>query len=170
MTAAATAEVAALRSGDEVELHAMSPQDAADLLEFHHGLSPQTIYFRFFTAHPELSARELDRFTHVDHADREALVACVDGRIVAIGRYDRAPGTDAAEVAFVVTDAWQGHGLGTVLLHRLAELARARGVRRLTAETLPVNRKMLDVFRNSGLPVATRFSDGVVHVTLELVP
>jgi GNAT superfamily N-acetyltransferase len=165
-----TRESVVLPSGETVELHAMAGSDAAALLEFHHGLSAETTYLRFFNVHPELSVRELEHFTHVDHGDREALVAMHDGRIIAVGRYDRCPGADDAEVAFVVTDAWQHHGLGSLLLRRLADLAARRGVRTLTAETLPMNRRMLDVFRHAGFPVTTSFADGVVHVTLSLVP
>jgi GNAT superfamily N-acetyltransferase len=165
---ATAADVVQLPTGEQIELHTMDPDDAQGLLEFHRRLSSETIYLRFFTAHPELSARELDRFTHVDHLDREAVVASSQGQIVAVGRYDRRPGAHDAEVAFVVTDGWQGHGLGTTLLGRLADLARSRGIDRFTAETLATNRKMLEVFRHSGLPMSTTLTDGVVHVTLEL--
>lgn len=170
-TVALAPEPVALPTGERVELHLMDPADAGALVEFHEGLSNETTYLRFFSAHPRLSARELDHFTQVDHLDREALVACKDGCILAVGRYDRRCGADDAEVAFVVADAWQGHGLGSLLLRRLAELARARGVRRLTAETLAINGKMLEVFRLSGLSMTTTpCSDGVVHVVLELEP
>lgn len=170
MTTCAFRERVLLPTGERVELRAMDEGDARALLEFHHGLSLKTTYFRFFSAHPELSQREVDRFTHVDHVDREAIVAMSGERIIGVGRYDRVPQTAGAEVAFVVADEWQHHGLGPVLLVHIADLARARGIHRLVAETLPTNRPMLAVFRNAGLPMTTRFEDGVVHVTLELEP
>jgi RimJ/RimL family protein N-acetyltransferase len=121
--------------------------------------------------HPELSDQELQRFTHVDHVNREALVAVHRREIVGVARLDRlSDGGDEAEVAFVVADAWQGRGLGTVLFERLAARARELGIRRFVADTLVVNRRMLAVFRATGLPVAERFEGSVVHIVLELDP
>jgi GNAT superfamily N-acetyltransferase len=157
-----------LRTGEAIDLHPMDGSDAAALLEFHHQLSPETTYLRYFTPHPELSPAELEHFTHVDHVDREAIVATANGHVIAVGRYDRRPGAPDAEVAFVVADAWQRHGIGSILLRHLVDLARARGIERLTAETLSTNRPMLRTFRASGLPMATALQGGVVHVELGL--
>jgi RimJ/RimL family protein N-acetyltransferase len=159
---------ATLHDGSQVDLYPMCPRDAARLLRFHHALSPETTYLRFFSFHPELSRAELHRFTHVDHVDREAIVAVASGEIVAVARFDRESDRVDAEIAFVVADSWQGRGLGTVLLHHLATRARALGVRRFVAETLPHNAPMLAVFHHSGLPYEQRFAGGVVHVTLDL--
>jgi RimJ/RimL family protein N-acetyltransferase len=68
----------------------------------------------------------------------------------------------------VVADVWQGEGLGSALFDRLAARARELGLERLTAEVLPHNRRMLNLFHRSGLPVTARFRDGVVHVILDL--
>jgi GNAT superfamily N-acetyltransferase len=157
-----------LRDGTHVELHVMRPGDAGDLVRFHHSLSPETTYLRFFSVHPELSDGEVERFTHVDHHAREALVATVDDHIVAVARYDRGEDEAEAEAAFVVADAWQGEGLGRALLHRLAVRARAEGISRLTAQVLPHNHRMLSVFRHAGWPMRSVLRDGVVHVELDL--
>jgi GNAT superfamily N-acetyltransferase len=157
-----------LRDGTNVDLHVMRPDDAGDLVRFHHTLSPETTYLRFFSVHPELSEREVERFTNVDHHGREALVATVDGHIVAVGRFDRVGDSAEAEVAFVVADVWQGEGLGRALLHRLASRARDEGITRLTAEVLPHNHRMLSVFRHAGWPMQSSFRGDVVHVELDL--
>lgn len=158
----------ALRDGTRLEVRPMHRTDAGRLVRFHHTLSPETIRLRFFTFHPELSPRELDRFTHVDHRDREALVAVVDDEIVAVARYDLQPHGASAEVAMVVADGWQGRGLGTVLFRALVERARAVGIDRFVADTLGDNHRMLKVFNHAGLPIAHRFEDGLVHLTMEL--
>jgi GNAT superfamily N-acetyltransferase len=165
---AAVADDLVLRDGASVRLRRMEEGDAPRLVRFHDTLSSETVYLRFFSVHPHLSDPEVHRFTHVDHRDREAIVALHGDDIVAVARYDRMPDRDEAEVAFVVTDAWQGLGLGSALLGRLADMARAEGVTRLRAETLPHNRRMLAVFHHSGLPVHTRVEDGVVHAELDL--
>jgi len=146
----------------------MSADDAAGLLRFHHTLSPETTHSRFFSVHPELSAAELHRFTHVDHDEREAIVATVAGEIVGVARFDRLGGGGDAEVAFVVADSFQGRGIGTLLFDRLAERAREVGVSRFVADTLPHNRRMLAVFHHAELPMETVFRDGVVHVAIDL--
>jgi GNAT superfamily N-acetyltransferase len=162
---------AELRDGTVVMIEPMHRTDAARLDRFHHTLSPETTRLRFFHLHPELSEREIERFTHVDHEDREALVAVHEDQIIAVARFDRlGDGSSDAEVAFVVADAWQGRGLGSVLFRRLAARAAELGVRRLVAETLFSNRRMLAVFRHAVLPCVETIQGDVVRVVLDLSP
>jgi GNAT superfamily N-acetyltransferase len=123
---------------------------------------------RYFNGHPHLSEREAERFASVDHRTREALVAVLDDKLIAVGRYEMLDNELDAEVAFVVVDRWQGLGLGSILLHELAALARAAGVRRFVAETLAENHRMLAVFTRSGLRTTTSITQGIVSVTMEL--
>jgi GNAT superfamily N-acetyltransferase len=152
------------QGGGGLLLRRIRPSDRLGLAAFHQGLSPRSVYRRFFSVHPELSAREIERFTRVDGVDRLALVVEDGQRLVAIGRYDRTPGTAEAEVAFVVADAFQHHGLAPVLLERLADAARRQGIMIFTAITLVENRDMLHVFSMSGYPVVGATEDGVVSI------
>jgi acetyl coenzyme A synthetase (ADP forming)-like protein len=161
---------ALLADGTVVQLRPIQPADAAALERFHATLSPETIRRRFFTPHPRLSAAELERFTVVDHRDREALVACIAGEIIGVARYEGLPGTRDAEAAFVVADRWQGSGVGTLLLEHLGARGRDNGLERFVAETLGDNRRMLDVFAHSGLAPTTSWQDGVVHLVMALAP
>jgi GNAT superfamily N-acetyltransferase len=140
------------------------PDDGARLVAFHEHLSTRSVYLRFFTVHPTLSEGEVRRFTTVDYVDRLALVATVGDRLVAVARYDRAPGATDAEVAFVVADEYQHHGIGSLLLDDLAAAARDRGVTTFHADTLAENHAMLDVFRHAGFPVTSRMEHGTVSL------
>jgi RimJ/RimL family protein N-acetyltransferase len=110
----------------------------------------------------------VQRFTRVDYRDRLALVAEFDGQLIAVARYDRLAGTDKAEVAFVVADAYQCHGLGGILLHRLADAAIERGIESFVAETLAGNERMQAVFRESGFEVHSSFDGSVVNVAFPI--
>src|SRR4051794_7479101 len=130
--------------------------------------SDQTRYYRFFGPLKRLSDRELHRFTHVDHDSRVAFVVLLGDQVIAVGRYDRLPGTADAEVAFLVEDAHQGRGLGSVLLEHLAAAGRERGVERFVAEVLAQNSRMVRVFRDAGYHAERSFEDGVVHLTFPI--
>src|SRR5665213_599720 len=95
------------KAGTKVHLRPIRPDDAPRLIDFHQHLSPRSVYRRFFSAHPRLSAAEVERFTCVDYVDRMAFIAEDGDQLVAVGRYDRSPGTAEAEVAFVVADQYQ---------------------------------------------------------------
>ena len=151
-----------LSDSTRCNLRPIRPNDADLLVEFHKHLSPRSSYLRFFTFHPILSASEVERFTSVDYVDRLALVVEADGKLIAVGRLDRHVGTSEAEVAFVVADEYQYHGLGSLLLDELALAARARGITTFLADTLSENHAMLDVFRHSGFTMSTDTEYGTV--------
>jgi GNAT superfamily N-acetyltransferase len=146
------------------------PEDAGQLVAFHRHLSPHSVYLRFFSFHPELSEAEVYRFTTVDYQDRLALVALDDDRLIGVGRFDRKPGEAEAEVAFVVADEYQHHGVGTLLLDELARAARQRGIETFRADTLAENRPMLDVFHHAGFPVTSRVEYGTVTLRFPIAP
>ncbi len=156
--------------GNSVQVRPIRPDDDPFLTEFHEHLSAQSVYRRFFFMHPRLSAAETERFTHVDYVDRLALVAEHSGRLVAAGRYERLPGIADAEVALVVADEFQHHGIGTILLERLAEAAWKNGIAVFVAQTLSENRGMLEVFLKSGFHVTFATVHGTVNVRFPIQP
>jgi GNAT superfamily N-acetyltransferase len=160
----------ATRDGTRMRSRPIRPEDSAELSRFHGFLSPSSVYRRYFYVHPELSRKEIDHLTTVDYVDRLALVVEHAGQLVAVGRYERYPGTTDAEVAFVVADAYQHRGLGTLLLGQLAAAARRTGISRLRATVLVENRAMVDVFTSSGFPMATTSESGVISVRLSIEP
>jgi GNAT superfamily N-acetyltransferase len=146
------------------------PEDAERLVAFHRHLSPHSVYLRFFSVHPELSKAEVARFTTVDYEDRLALVALDGDRLIGVGRFDRRPREAEAEVAFVVADEYQHHGIGSLLLDELARAARQRGIDTFRADTLAENRAMLDVFHHAGFPVISSIEYGTVTLRFSIAP
>jgi GNAT superfamily N-acetyltransferase len=164
---------AVLPDGSVVALRLAVPDDRDELTRFFHRLSRESLRRRFFGP-VEPSARLLDTFcasSHPEHAATLVALLADDGvtRAVAVASYFRI-GAATAEVAFAVEDRFQGHGLGTVLLDRLAALARAEGFTRFEAVTLPDNARMLDMFRDSGFEVHLKPERGSITVQLSLTP
>ncbi len=159
---------AVLADGGTVHVRPITPDDADRLRAFHSRLSPETVYNRFFSMVRTLPARDVERFTTVDHDERAALVAVLRDQIVGVCRYARLTGTADAEVAVVVEDAHQGRGLGALLLEHMEAAARERGVERFVADVLPQNRRMLAVFRSAGFEIAREMADGYVELTFPI--
>ena len=159
-----------LRDGSTAHLRPIRPDDAEGLARMHGAQSQTSIYLRFFTYKSSLSTKELERFTRVDHRDRVCFVLVLADRIIGVGRYDRTDRHDDAEVAFMISDAHQGRGIGSILLEHLAAAARENGIDHFSAEVLPENRKMLRVFAEAGYELTRKFDDGVVVVGFDIDP
>jgi len=159
------------RSGRRIEIRALRPGDRADLAAAVGRVSTQNLYHRFFAVKRNFTEQEIAFFLNVDFVNHVALVAVMEegGRpmIIGGGRYivvDR----KKAELAFAVIDRYQGQGIGAVLMHHLAAIARGNGLKELIADVMPDNMPMLKVFEKSRLPHSTTREAGVVHVCLRL--
>ncbi len=156
--------------GGTVHLRPICPDDADGLVGLMERSSDQTRYYRFFGPMKRLSEKDLRRFTHVDHDNRVAFVLLLGDQLIGVGRYDRYPDTDDAEVAFLIEDAHQGRGLGSVLLEHLAAAALERGIKRFVAEVLAQNNRMVRVFLDAGYKPTRTYEEGVVHLAFPIAP
>lgn len=159
-----------LRNGSTAHLRPIQPNDSDGLQKMHQGQSESSVYMRYFTYKSSLTAKELKRFTEVDHVDRVAFVVTLGEDIIGIGRYDRLDDPAEAEVAFNISDSHQGMGVGSILLEHLAAAARENDIERFSAEVLPENRKMLTVFAEAGYAVKRHFDEGVVMLEFSIDP
>ncbi|MEQ6901748.1 GNAT family N-acetyltransferase [Nocardioides sp. YIM 152588] len=158
-----------LRDGRTAHIRPIRADDGPLMTEFYARVSDESKYYRFFSPMPTLSPKDLRRFTHVDHRDRVALVVMLQGRMIAVGRYDLVENHEA-EVAFLVEDEHQGRGIAQLLLEHLAQAGRERGVERFTAEVLPDNTRMIQTFRDAGYRVASGYADGVITLEFSIDP
>jgi RimJ/RimL family protein N-acetyltransferase len=147
-------DVLRLRSGQPVMVRFVEPGDAEALQAYFRSLSTRSRYNRFLGAVSELPATQLDQFIHVGEADRFSVVAVmnIDGAETIVGeaRYAFDPDTDSFEFGLSIDDRWQGHGVGSALLHNLECRAAAFGATRLFGDTLRSNDAMIGLARKSG--------------------
>ena len=165
---AVPARQALLTDGRMVSIRQLITADGAAVLHLHEQLPERDRYLRFFTLGSAHLAAFATRLTTADDAHRGALGAFTDGALIGIAHYEVLDDPAQAEVALVVNHTIQAHGVGTLLLEHLMSLARDRGVRRFVAEVLAENRRMVDVFVNSGLAVSIHHDGSVLHVTMPL--
>lgn len=151
--------------GGRVGLAQLEPSDGESLRRLFYRLSPETLYRRFFSPIARLEQTRPERLLDVDHRDREAIVAIDDGEIVGVARYVRT-GSDEAEMAIVVADAWQRQGLATRMLAALADQASAAGMRRFSMMMLADNLPILRLLRRADPSAKLALSAGVYETTV----
>jgi acetyl coenzyme A synthetase (ADP forming)-like protein len=159
-----------LTDGSTARVRPVSPADVLGIKALHARLSKETVRLRYFGAHPRLPEDELARLVEAEGPDHLTLVSERGSRLVGMAQYDRIPGSDVAEVAFVVDDAHQGIGIGTLLLEYLASEGRRYGFKRFAADTLFENSQMMKVFRDAGFTQHSRLDDGVIRVVIDISP
>jgi len=159
-----------MKTGQTIELRPARLSDEEALQDLFYRLSDESTYRRFMAyknVHPH---SEMQRLVDSDYEHSMALLATLtegpEEQILAMARYDVDPGTRLADIAFVVQDKWQGCGLGTLLMKRMGEIAKVRGVAGFTADVLDSNKPMLMVFHKSGLHVRGETKEGMRHLTL----
>jgi acyl-CoA hydrolase/GNAT superfamily N-acetyltransferase len=157
-----------LPDGQQVRVRPVRLSDEQILQDLFYRLSDDSTYKRFM-AHKRIHPHEeIQRLVDLDYDQNMALVVTVkDGerdKIIAMARYDMDPATRLGDIAFVVRDEWQGLGVGTLLLRRMVEIARGRGLAGFTADVLEVNKPMLSVFSKSGLELRVERHGGIRHV------
>jgi RimJ/RimL family protein N-acetyltransferase len=162
-----------LSNGMEVLLRSLRPDDEERISEAFGKLEEDSIRSRYFGTKRGLTDAERRLIHELDFDRQVVLLATVqeDGReiVIASGSYSRT-GPDAAEVAFIVEEDYQGQGIARCLLQDLALIAGQRGIVRFEADVLPSNQAMRRVFATIGWPMKSHPVDDVIHITLDLAP
>ena len=162
-----------LSNGACATIRPIRPEDAQMEQTFVRRLSQEAKYFRFMESIHELGRDMLVRFTQLDYSRELAFVATLkqgDVEIeVGVARYFTNPDGESGEIALVVADEWQNHGLGTRLMSCIIEAAKEKNFQTLEGEVLANNVKMLHLMRKLGFRQQTKPDEpGVVLVTKAL--
>ena len=160
-----------------VAIRPIRPEDEPLMVKFHETLSERSVYLRYMQM-LELSQRvaheRLTRMCFIDYDREMALVAerevpeADSSEIIAVGRLQKIHGTGEAEFAIVISDDYQGKGLGAELLQRLIRIARAEGVERVTAEILSENTHMQALAEEAGFTLKGELGEPTVSAELKL--
>jgi acetyltransferase len=165
-----------LHDGTDVLIRPIRPEDEPLLVEFHHTLSEQSVYQRYFHPFPlseRIAHERLTRIAFINYEREMALVAerrdeAYKPHIIGVGRLIKLRGGKEAEFAILISDEYQHQGLGTELLSRLVAIGRREGVKRIIADILPDNAAMIRVSEQVGFTCRYSAEDGVVKAELVL--
>jgi len=165
-----------LHDGTAVLIRPIRPEDEPLLVEFHHTLSEQSVYQRYFHPFPlseRIAHERLTRIAFINYEREMALVAerrdeAHKPHIIGVGRLIKLRGGKEAEFAILISDEYQHQGLGTELLSRLVAIGRREGVKRIIADILPDNAAMIRVSEQVGFTCRYSAEDGVVKAELVL--
>jgi acyl-CoA hydrolase len=146
----------------------VKPTDERSLQEFFYSLPDQDIYYRFLSAMRVFPHRDTQAMVNIDYQHEMTMVGVTgeigSEKIIAVGRYIVDQKSNFAEVDFAVQAHSQHRGVGTFLVHYLAEIARSRGVTGFMAYVLAANRRMLSVFHKIGYVIHSSLEDGVYEI------
>jgi acetyltransferase len=140
----------AMRSGEEVTIRPIRPEDEPKLVTFHKKLSERSVYLRYASLmklEQRVAHERLARICFIDY-DREMTLVAErmndegDKEIIGAGRLTQQPGRNEAEFGMLVIDDFQEEGIGTELLRRLVQVGEDEGLDRITADILDQNRAM----------------------------
>jgi acetyltransferase len=165
------------KDGTVLTLRPIRPEDEPLLAKFHGTLSERSVSRRYFHA-MTLSARtaheRLTRICFIDYNREIVLVAdrtdCQTGEheIVGVGRLSKVRGTQEAEFALLVSDRFQGKGLGTAFLNRLVQIGRNEKIDRITGDILPDNGEMKHICEKVGFRLAYTMGDPAIKAKIDL--
>jgi acetyltransferase len=163
-----------LRDGTQVILRPIRLEDEPLMVKFHETLSDESVrrrYFQLLKLHSRINHNRLVRLCYTDYDREVALVAEYgheDGEksILGVARLSRRRGSCKAEFAIIVSDAWQGQGLGRILLEMLIEVGLCEGIHRIVGYMLKDNWRMEELCRKLGFQLM--YDAGEVRATLTL--
>ena len=168
---------AKMKDGTPITVRPIRPEDEPLMVDFHHSLSEESVYLRYFhmiALDQRVAHERLIRICFNDFDREIALVAehkdkkTGQRKILGVGRLSKEPGTNTAQFSIVVIDRYQRRGLGTELLRRLVQIGREEKLKRITADILPENLGMQAVSEKLKFKLKNTAGEGMVRAELVL--
>jgi len=166
-----------MNDGTEVTLRPIRPEDEPRMVRFHETLSERTVYYRYLEMlqlNQRVAHDRLTRICFIDY-DREVVLVADKkdpdtgfSEIIGVGRLDKTPGTNDAELGIIISDSAQGKGLGAAIVRRLVEVSKGENIRRITADILTENMAMQKICKSLGFKLQSEVGDPTVSAVLEI--
>jgi len=166
-----------MKNGTHILIRPIRPEDEPSMVKFHEVLSDRTVYLRYFCSMSLAARTAHERLVRICFADpeRETVLVAIhidkstgEQNIVAVGRLNKLLPKSEAEVAILVSDEYQGRGLGGELLRRLVQAARDQKLDRIFAEMLRDNTTMQVLLKKTGFRLRLFADPRSVSAVLEL--
>jgi acetyltransferase len=157
------------RGGERIEIRPARPGDMALYPDFLRDVTPEDLRLRFFAHVAELSAEEIEKLKHLDYRHEMAFVALDEdtGRMLGLVRLKDELDEQTAQFAVLVRSRLKGHGLGWLLMHRVIDYAKEKGLRRVYGDVLAENAAMLQMCEELGFRTL-EWGPGLKRVVLDL--
>lgn len=159
-----------LKNGQGIVIEPAKPEDIPCVESFMSRVSRESLQMRFMAAVSQVSLNVIKDLCSSDFKINGCLLAKTTddtgSKVIGMGNYLAAGNSNSAELALLIEDEYQGRGIGTLLLERLAGLAAANGFVEFEAEVLSDNQTMINVFKSSGFQTHQVWDSGIVHIEL----
>ena len=154
--------------GQRVTFRPAKTVDERLIQEHFYNMDDEDVKSRFFGIRRSFYREDMENMSHLDYIKNLSIVAVTGElgfeKLIALGMYALEQGT-VAEVAFSVSKEWQGKGIASVLLEKLAEAARENGFTSLVAYTMTTNEGMIKLFNKLPYNVETTLRNGALVLT-----
>ncbi|MCB9208208.1 MAG: GNAT family N-acetyltransferase [Ignavibacteriales bacterium] len=161
-------EHALLKNGQGLFLIPANENDVERVTSFMSRLSQESLRMRFMASVSQVSDQIIKDLCSGNFKDTGCLLATEgeskNAKVVGLANYISMGNNRTAEVAFLVEDDYQGLGISTLLLERLAGIAAANGIIEFEAEVLPDNQQMINVFKSSGFELHKVWDSDTIHI------
>jgi acetyltransferase len=159
----------ATRGGEHIVIRPAKPKDKALYLDFLRDVSAEDLRLRFFAHIRELSAAEADKLGHLDYSHDMVFVALDEstGEMLGLVRLKDELDEQTAEFAILVRSRLKGHGVGWLLMQRVINYAKEKGLRRVYGDVLAENASMLQMTTELGFH-AEVIGSGLKRVVLNI--
>jgi acyl-CoA hydrolase len=142
--------------------------DQRPIQEHYYGLDKSDVTSRFFHEKTSFVSKQIERTFIIDYS-KDLTIVAVEGepgfeRVLAVGEYYSNPETNLAEIAFSVEKSWQGKGLSSIVIRKLAEAAKGSNIIGFTAYTSKGNKRMIKLFHSLDYEVKISGKGDMIHL------